>query len=202
MPRPRQSEEYVQSVRGRILDAAYAILVEKGPQALSTRAIADALGMAHMALYTYFENRSAILRALADRELAQIRAKQEELERRAEQEDIVVVMRAALGFFPQFERDNPNLFHLAWVVPQSLPEEMAAANARARQTLESLARLIRIGIERQAFVPRDPTLAAAAAWGMVVFPLVMSHSGRIPLPQQRDRLVAEMLDAAMGYLCG
>ncbi len=200
MPRPRHSEEHLQFMRARILDVAYAILVEKGPQALSARAIADELGMAHMTLYTYFENQSAILQALAERELVKLRVQQEMFEQRAEREDIVHVMRAALEFFPQFERENPNLFHLAWVTPQQQPEEMALANEQSRKSLEHLARLVRLGVERGVFKPREPLLAAAAAWGMVVFPLLMFHSGRIADPQQRDRLVAEMLDAAMSYL--
>ncbi len=201
MSRPRHSEEHLQSMRARILDVAYAILVEKGSQALSARAIADELGMAHMTLYTYFENQPAILQALAERELVKLRAQQEEFEQRAEREDIVHVMRAALEFFPQFERENPNLFHLAWVTPQQQPEEMALANVQSRKSLEHLARLVHLGIERGVFKAREPQLAAAAAWGMVVFPLIMFHSGRIANPQQRDILVAEMLDAAMSYLC-
>lgn len=201
MPRPRYSEEHLQSMRARILDVASSLLTEKGPQALSSRAIADELGISHMALYTYFENQPAILQALAEREMGKLRARQEEFERRAECEDIVSVVRAALEFFPQFERENPNLFHLAWVIPQYLPEEMTLANARSRKSLEHLARLVRLGIERGVFKPREPLLAAAAAWGMVVFPLVLFHSGRIADPQQRDRLVAEMLDAAIEYLC-
>lgn len=187
-------------MRTRILDVTYDILIERGPQALSARTIADELGIAHMALYTYFENQSAILQALAEREMAKLRAQQTEFEQRAKREDIVHVMRDALAFFPRFERGNPNLFHLAWVMPQHLPDEMAQANARSRKSLEHLARLVQLGIERGVFKAREPFIAAAAAWGMVILPLVMFHSGRITVPQ-RDRLVTEMLDAAMEYLC-
>ncbi len=63
-----------------------------------------------------------------------------------------------------------------------------------------LERLIRLGVERGAFRVPDPALAAAAVAGMVTFPLILFHSGRIADPGLRDRLVAEMLDAAMGYL--
>jgi AcrR family transcriptional regulator len=188
-------------MREHILDVASRILQMKGPQALSSRTIADELGMAHMALYTYFDNQSAILQALAEREMVKVRAPQERFEKRAEHEDIVVVMRAALEFYPQFERENPNLFRLSWVVPQYLPEEIAHANARSRESLAHLTRLVQRGIERGVFKPRLPQLAAAAAWGMVLFPLIMFHSGRIASPGQRDILVAEMLEAAMDYLC-
>ena len=63
-----------------------------------------------------------------------------------------------------------------------------------------LARLIRLGAKREMFPAPDPALAPAAVVGMVTFPLVLFHSGRIADPGVRDRLVAEMLDAAMGYL--
>jgi AcrR family transcriptional regulator len=200
MPRPRATEEHIEAMRERILDAAYAILLEKGSQALSSRAIAEEVGVAHMALYTYFENQQAILQALAEREALKMREQQEQFERRANSDDIVEVMRAALSFFPAFERDNPNLFHLSWVLPQQLPERMEHAQSLTQSNVEHLADLVQRGIEQGVFTKRDPRLAAAAAFGMVTFPLILFHSGRIPSPQQRDRLVAEMLDAAITYL--
>lgn len=50
-----------------ILDAALAVLDEKGPGALSVRGIAARLGVAPNALYTYFPDKAALLRALVDR---------------------------------------------------------------------------------------------------------------------------------------
>ncbi len=72
-----------------------------------------------MGLYTYFPNQAAILQALGQRELAKIQTQQRQTEQLAETQDIVEVMRTALAFFPQWEKKNPDLYQLAWVVPQT-----------------------------------------------------------------------------------
>ena len=203
MPRPRQTEEQIQAMRTRILDATYKLLIEKGPQSLSSRAIADELGIAHMTLYTYFKNQADILAELSDREMAKVQKYQADFERRAfdGQEDIIGVMRDALEFYPNFDRDNPQLFHLAWILPLQGVENTEQARKRSMVHVEHLARLISAGIERGVFHQRQSFLAAAVVFGMVNFPLVTFRTGRIANPQLRDMLVAEVLDAAIIYLC-
>ena len=106
MPRPRKTETELADMRARILDAAYQVLLERGYQGLSARAIAEKLGVAHMALYTYFPNQAAILQALAEREMAAIHAQQECFERRAESEDIVHVVRGRAGILPRVRAET------------------------------------------------------------------------------------------------
>jgi len=197
MPHPRQSPEQLAAMRTRILDAALAILRAKGPQALSARSIAHHLGVAHMSLFTYFANQGALLQALAERETAPLRARQAELE--ADQ-DIVAATRRSLELFPAFEREDPGLFHLAWVIPQQTEAGMGRAQARADENVAHLALLIARGVASGAFHVAESALAATAAIGMVTFPLVLFHSGRLTDRALCERLVAEMLDAALGYL--
>ncbi len=73
MPRPKMTPAQLEATREQILDTALAILQESGPEAITSRAIAERMGVAHMSLYTYFENQAAILRALSTRELARWR---------------------------------------------------------------------------------------------------------------------------------
>jgi AcrR family transcriptional regulator len=194
------SEEQLQVMRDRILDAAYDILLADGPQALTSRSIAHALGIAHMTLFTYFENQAALLDALAGRASAPILARQECLERQAERDDIALVMRAALAVYPSFAAEQPALFQLAWMGPPLEGGSVERARARAQSYVAHLARLVRLGIDRGVFQDRDPDLAAAAVLGMVTFPPIAFATGRIDSAALRDALVAEMLDAAMLYL--
>jgi AcrR family transcriptional regulator len=187
-------------MRERILDAAYDILLKDGPQALSSRAIAHALGIAHMTLFTYFENQGALLDALAARVEAPILAQQESLERRAGHEDILQVMRAALAVYPRFAAANPALFQLAWLGPRLEGGSMERARARAQTYVAHLARLVRLGVARGVVFDREPSLAAATVLGMVTFPLIAFATGRIDSPALRDAMVDEMLDAALLYL--
>jgi AcrR family transcriptional regulator len=52
--------------RGAILDGAVAVLDERGPAALTMRALADRLGVRPMALYTYFASKDELLDAARD----------------------------------------------------------------------------------------------------------------------------------------
>jgi AcrR family transcriptional regulator len=200
MTRPKKTEQQLQAMRAQILDAAYAILLEKGAQGLSARAIAEHLGIAHMTLFTYFANQDAILQALSEREMAKIQAQQERFEQRAAKEDISTVTREALSFYPEFEKKNPQIYHIAWVRIHEGIEDPDQSQLRTQTNIQHLARLIQIGIEQGKFVKRPSFLAAAAVFSMINTPLIFWHSGRIPSSAIRDQLVQEMLEAAMLYL--
>ena len=52
--------------REEILAAAARMFLEKGAERVSTRAIAEAVGISQTSLYVYFPNRNAILEELCD----------------------------------------------------------------------------------------------------------------------------------------
>lgn len=58
--------------QGQILDAAHALLAEKGPAGVSIRGIASRLGVAPNAVYTYFPDKAAVLGALVDGVLGRV----------------------------------------------------------------------------------------------------------------------------------
>ena len=200
MSPPRKSEEEVAARREEILDAAYAILKTEGPEAISSRAIAERMGIAHMSLYTYFDNQAAILRALSERELFKIRSHWQVFEERAQSEDIAQLMKEALAFYVAFARENPNLYRLAWVMPEVGGESAEKTRLRMQNTVGLLADLLDLGMKRGAFAVRDPFLAAATMLGMVNMPFILFHSGRLADPDLRDRMVEEVLSAVMCYL--
>lgn len=70
MPRQARSRARVEAV----LDAAAALVVEHGVEALTTRAIADAAGVPVASLYQYFADKEGVLLALADRDMAEMDA--------------------------------------------------------------------------------------------------------------------------------
>jgi AcrR family transcriptional regulator len=200
MTRPKKNEQQILEMREKILDAALEILNEKGPNGLSSRGIAERLGIAHMTLFTYFANRDALLLALSEREMAKIHAQQEIFEQRAKTEDISLIMEEALLFFPEFEKKNPNVYHIAWVTVlegRANPENLLP---RTAMNIQHFTRLIQIGIDQGIFEERNPSLAAASVFSMINTPLILWHSGRIPSESIRDQMVQEMLTAAMRYL--
>jgi AcrR family transcriptional regulator len=200
MPRPKKTEAQLEEKRHNILDAAYDILLKEGSEGLTSRAIADHIGVTHMTLFTYFPNQAAILQALSAREFAKMRPQQEIFERRAGMEDIQRVVEEMFRYYTDFARKSPNAYRLAWVMPEMGLESLDENRQRMRDTIGYLARIIKIGMTQGCFTVRDPFLAAATVLGMVNMPYILFHSGKIKDPEMRDRMAEEVIGAAMGYL--
>ncbi len=200
MPRPKKTPAQLEATREQILDTALAILQESGPETITSRAIAERMGVAHMSLYTYFENQAAILHALSLREILNWRTRQQVFDQRAETEAIPSVVTDLLRFFIAFARENPNLYRLAWVMPEVGGETPAENRQRMQATVGQLAVLLQKGMEAGDFEPRNPFLAAGTVLAMVNAPYILFHSGKIVDPSLRDQMVEEVLVAALGYL--
>ena len=200
MPRPKKTPAQLEATREKILDVALSILQESGPEALTSRAIAEDLGVAHMSLFTYFENHAAILRALRERELSKWQAQQQVFEQRATPENIVQVVEDVLRLYIDFARENPNLYRLAWVMPEFGIESPEENRQRTLNTVGHLAGLLQLGMEAGIFENREPLLSAGTALAMVNTPYILFHNGKLIDPIMRDRMVEEVFSAAMGYL--
>ena len=200
MPRPKKTTAQLLEMRQKILDAAYDILLKEGSEGLTSRAIAERIGVTHMTLFTYFPNQAAILQALSAREFAKMCPQQEVFEQRAGVEDIQRVVVEMLRYYTDFARNSPNAYRLAWVMPEMGLESPDENRQRMRDTIGYLARIIKVGIAQRRFTPRDPFLAAATVLGMVNMPYILFHSGKIKDPEMRDRMADEVIDAVLGYL--
>jgi AcrR family transcriptional regulator len=86
-----------ESRRPEILDAALAVAADRGPEALSMRAVADRLGLTPMALYGYFRSKDELLDALVGRLLAEIPAPPPGLGWRENIERLAYGLRAVAG---------------------------------------------------------------------------------------------------------
>jgi len=200
MSRPKKTTVQIESMQKQILDTALCILQEQGPEAITSRAVAARLGVAHMSLYTYFENQAAILSALSQREMAKWRSQEQSFQKRAETEDIALVVKDLLSFYVTFASENPNLYRMAWVMPEAGLESLEENRQRTRNTVGNLAFLLKIGMEQSVFIKRDPFLAAAVVLAMVNTPSILFHNGRLVDPILRDRMIEETLTAGMLYL--
>lgn len=200
MPRPKKTPAQLEATREKILDIALSILKESGPEAVTSRAIAEGLGVAHMSLFTYFENHAAILRALRERELSKWQAQQQGFEQRATPENIVQVVEDVLRLYIDFARENPNLYRLTWVMPELGIESPEENRQRTLNTVGHLAGLLQLGMESGVFENREPLLSAGTALAMINTPYILFHNGRLSDPTMRDRMVDEVFSIIMNYL--
>lgn len=201
MARPRKTEQEIEATRERILDATVELLKEEGPEALSVRAIAQRVGMSHMALYTYFENRDALMAALRQRQRERMATRHAEIMQRAKSGDICQVTREALSGYGRMADRWPRIYRFLWVEPVTSSDCLPHQGERIESHLMHLAKLIELGIARGTFVDREPQLAAAVVFSLVNGPLILHYGGRLPDPATKDAVFGEALDAAMDYLC-
>jgi AcrR family transcriptional regulator len=200
MSRPKKTPAQLEATREKILDTALSILQELGPEAITSRAIAESLEVAHMSLFTYFENHAAILRALRKRELSKWQAQQQDFEQRATAENSVQVVEDVLRHYIDFARENPNLYRLTWVMPELGIESPEENRQRTLNTVGHLAGLIQQGMASGVFENRESFLAAGTALAMVNTPFILFHNGRLTDPVMRDRMVEEVFSIIMSYL--
>lgn len=200
MPRPKKTEAEIQAMREKILDAAQFILQEDGTEAISSRSIAEHLDMAHMSLYTYFENQTAILAALKARLLSRWLAQNKKIEERALSEGIPPLVQELLDALIVFARENPKLYKLIWLTPEHENQLPARFAQKKLVAAGLLATLLQTGMERGDYETRDPLLAASTVLGMVHTPFFLFHTGRINDPAFRDHMVDEVRSIAMDYL--
>ena len=196
MPRAKKTDQEIEAMRGCILDAALALLRQDGPEGVSIRKIAERIGVSHMLLYSYFENRAEIICSLRERGFEQMEAFCAELLRRAESGDALAQVRALLERFIRISHEQPMVYQLAWrrdLAWRADPQNVSVI-------LEHLSRLIQLCIERGQCVDRDPRLAATVAFGMVNGTLMLYHS--LPALGQTDQaeLEGQVSEAAVTYL--
>ena len=195
MSRPKMPEAQRAEIRTQILDAAYDLLIEKGPGQISSRAVAQHLALTHMGLFTYFPNQAAIRQALAEREQTKFLNRLQILIEQAEKEELTRALEKALQTFQEFARENANLFQLSWLEPGTgkSPHWM-------QMTIELIAGLIFRGMEQGVFKTSDAHISASLVVSLVNMPFVLSSNGKITRPDDEEKLSREALAAAMRYI--
>lgn len=143
-----------ESVRARLVDAAAALLHERGAEAVTTRAVAQAAGMRAPTIYRLFGDKDGLLDAVAEHEMAvHVAAKQADVaDACARDIDPVDDLRAGWHLYVGFGLAHPALFPLINDPRRPAPSPAAATGLevlRARVRRVAAAGRLRVG-ERRA----------------------------------------------------
>ncbi len=199
MSRPKMTASHRQQMRENILDSAYSILIEKGPEHISSRAVAEHLDLTHMGLFTYFPSQPAILQALSEREQLKTLDQLMLLTTRSGLKNFPIIVEEALIFFQKSAENNPNVFRLAWIMPEMAGEGTGQAHWM-QPTIDLMARLIRAGSEQGSFMVSDPEFAATMVICIVNMPYILSYCGKITGSELREKMAQAAISEAMRYL--
>lgn len=156
MGRPREHDE---QTRLELIGAAEELIQEQGPEALSVRAVADAIGVSTRAVYSTFGSKAGLLDALSERAFHLLAS---ELDRLPVTNDPTAdLVEAALRVFRPMAIEHPALFRLAFlrVVPDL--EVSAETRATARRAFDALCDRFRRLADAGRLGGRDPVACAA-----------------------------------------
>jgi AcrR family transcriptional regulator len=160
--------------REEILAAAARMFLEKGVERVSTRAIAEAVGISQTSLYVYFPNRNAILEELCDQCFLRLieRFSSPEVQSGTPPESLRKMMRAyvefgidhsdeyRIGFMMKETHQHPSRHEVAALLDGSMPRETAPPGMRCFLMLQDrVTEIAAMGLLRG-----DPRLIAQVIW--------------------------------------
>ncbi len=156
--------------RRAIVDAAEAVLDEKGRDAMTMADIADEAQVSRSLLYVYFENMADIVLAVTNRGFRSMR---ERFEAAAQQHNTGRAQIRAIGdAYVRFSREKPTLFRLVAQFesraadPDESSERVRRCLAEADRGLQVISTAIRAGIEDESIRDEiDPRQTAVTLWG-------------------------------------
>lgn len=133
MGRPRRHDQHTADA---LLEAAELVVEHQGPDALTVRGVADAIGTSTRAVYTVFGSKEALLVALGARAFDLLRTQVAALPTTSD--PTADLVEAGVGVFRRFAIDHPALFAIG--VQRALPDPTLATGflGAARDALAEL----------------------------------------------------------------
>jgi AcrR family transcriptional regulator len=186
------------SRRGEILDAAKRLFLTDGFERATIRKIAASVGVSSAALYLYFPDKDAILRAIAESTFETLLARLEASQKLAD--TVLERLRAGLRAYVTFGLAHPDEYRLTFLAkmmascgpgrPPDSCDSVPAADRSFDLMANAIGRLMQAGI----FRPGDPVLTAEAVWASLhgVTALLLDQSEH--LESDQDALVTAVID--------
>lgn len=150
--------------RAELLEAAHALVREEGYEGLTIRKLANKVGYAPMSVYSYFEDKHAILMALAEDAFAILARR---IQKRMP-DDPMAGLRMGLLEYAAFGLENPNEYRIVFMSrdlhthDEKEFQELEASNPALQCLLESVNACINAGV-----LQGDVRAIATVLWTMV-----------------------------------
>jgi AcrR family transcriptional regulator len=173
-------EKSRQEMRELILAEARRLLTEEGAEAVSMRAIAQAIGYTPGALYQYFPAKEDIFHALyfegTDGLAGRMAAAKAAIPPETPTSD---ALRALGRAYRAYAHEQPELFRLVFGPENARPHHKLNAEPDERPGFDTLVATIEEGIARGEVVPQPPLALAVACWAIVHGFVVLEMNGHL-----------------------
>ena len=200
MARPKNSPEKIERMRNNMMDAVIDLLDDVSPDKVSIRMIAEKIGVSHMVFYTYFGDRSEIMKALINRQKGRIGIHFEGLIEKARSVPVKTVLATLLKDYAQTAQDHPKIFRMFWMTPKSDKGDEIESLKHLEPIFEKLTALIKLGIEKGELPKKEPRLAAVTMLTIANAPLILNLCSKIPMDVGCGALIEEVQKAVFTYL--
>jgi len=162
--RPRARRGEGSKLRELILDAGERLLVQSGDaDAVSIRAIAEAVGVTPPSIYLHFTDKDELIRAVSERSFAAFDQFVEAAG--AGVDDPIESLRRRARAYVQFGLDNPEQYRIIFMGKGNVPAPADVASSAGRVAFQHL-----VGAVERAFAAGklgeglDPLLTATGLW--------------------------------------
>lgn len=152
-------------LRGRILEAARALFVKRGYEAVTMREIARQVGYTPTALYYHFPDKESLLRALCENDFS---ALSEQFNRLGRIADPIERLRRIGEAYAKFGLEYPQHYRLMFLTahPEPVSKHIEKGNPE-QDAYAFLLQAVREGVAAGRFRQQltDPELIAQVLWG-------------------------------------
>lgn len=170
---------------GRIAQVALSILEKEGPDAVSMRRVAHAVGITPMAIYHHFPSREALLTTITDREFAKLLSHiQSHPLRGSVEARLIAVMEGYVDYAFAQPRVFDYVFSRARPGARQFPKDF---RARRSPTLNPIADMLAAEMQEGHLKKDDVWEVAFALWAHVHGYVVLYRGGRIALSEKEFR---------------
>jgi AcrR family transcriptional regulator len=186
-------------LKNTLIKAAISLIAEKGPNAISLRAVAKRAGVSHSAPYRHFKDKGALLMAIAESGFNALATRTREASQ-AFPDDPTRQLQAASIAYVELAVENPEITQLmfgGFITPDECSGTLAEASERA---FNSLLSLIESGKAAAVFRDEPTEELALAAWSMMHGLAMLIIGGQLQTregdqcgPQQISRSIGRFL---------
>jgi AcrR family transcriptional regulator len=173
-------------LRAALLEAAARLLRTGGADALTLRALAEAVGVSRTAPYRHFKDKSALLVAVAAEGFERLRTR---LHAVNEQSAGGLALFEEMGWaYVRFATENPGHYRLMYGREAIARREVPALQRAADATYDELVALIEGGQAAGVLRPGDAGALAYVAWATVHGLASLLVDGQMEAPDDVERL--------------
>jgi AcrR family transcriptional regulator len=186
-----------ESLRNEILEAARALFVEEGYDAVSMRKVAQRIEYSPTTIYLHFKDKGELFQAICEEMFAKLSRKLEEQAKKRAAEpnpDPAAGLREGLRIYAKFALKNPEHYTVTFMLPRNnvVPFEDTAGQEAFGYLRGGVTGCVEAGV-----FPKDLDIEAASQslWAAVhgVVALLIAKCDRFPFIKA-ERLVDETID--------